>query len=75
MYRRQIENRRKLNYVGIMMEVERLITLQERKVLTWEDIDESVGLLKKYGYDISKDGSYRIDDLYESSNNIVERLD
>lgn len=51
------------------------INCSPRNVLDWKDIDESVGLLKKYGYDISKDGSYRIDDLYESSNNIVERLD
>lgn len=68
-------NRRILNYVGIMMEVERLITLQERKVLTWEDIDESVELLEKYGYDINQDGSYRTDDLYETASNIEERLD
>ena len=68
-------NRRKLNYVGIMMEVERLITLQERKVLTWEDIDESVELLKKYGYDINQDDSYRTDGLYETASNIEERLD
>ena len=68
-------NRRKLNYVGIMMEVERLITLQERKVLAWEDIDESVELLKKYGYDIDQDDSYRTDDLYETASNIEERLD
>ena len=67
-------NRRKLNYVGIMMEVERLITLQERKVLTWEDIDESVELLKKYGYDINQNNSYRTDDLYETADNIEEQL-
>ena len=67
-------NRRKLNYVGIMMEVERLITLHERKVLTWEDIDESVELLKKYGYDIYQDDSYRAEDLYETATNIEERL-
>ena len=58
-----------------MMEVERLITLQERKVLTWEDIDESVELLKKYGYDINQDDSYRTEDLYETATNIEERLD
>lgn len=68
-------NRRKLNYVGIMMEVERLITLHERKVLAWEDIDESVELLKKYGYDIDWDDSYRTEDLYETASNIEERLD
>ena len=68
-------NRRILNYVGIMMEVERLITLQEREVLTWEDIDESVELLRKYGYDINQDESYRTDDLYETASNIEERLD
>ena len=57
------------------MEVERLITLHERKVLTWEDIDESVELLKKYGYDINQDDSYRTDELYETASNIEERLD
>ena len=67
-------NRRKLNYVGIMMEVERLITLHERKVLTWDDIDESIELLKKYGYDINQDDSYRTDDLYKTASNIEERL-
>ena len=67
-------NRRKLNYVGIMMEVERLITLHERKVLTWEDIDESVELLKKYGYDIYQDDSYRTEDLSKTATNIEERL-
>lgn len=68
-------NRRELNYVGIMMEVERLITLQERKVLAWEDINESVELLKKYGYDMDQDDGYRTDDLYETASNIEERLD
>ena len=67
-------NRRKLNYIGIMMELERLTTLHERNVLTWEDIDESVELLNKYGYDINQDNSYRTDDLYETAANIEERL-
>ena len=57
-----------------MMEVERLITLHERKVLTWEDIDESVELLKKYGYDIYQDDSYRTEDLSKTATNIEERL-
>lgn len=67
-------NRRKLNYIGIMMELERLTTLHERNVLAWEDIDESVELLNKYGYDINQDNNYRTDDLYETAANIEERL-
>ena len=67
--------RRKLNYQGIMMEAEIIITLRKRKVLAWQDIDESVELLKKYGYDINQDGSYRSDDLYKTATNIEERLD
>lgn len=67
-------NRRELNYDGIMVEVERLSNLREKKILDWEDIDESVELLNKYGYDINQDDSYSSDDLYETASNIEERL-
>ena len=34
-----------------------------KRSIVLEDINESVELLKKYGYDINQDDSYRIDDL------------
>ena len=70
-----LKNRKKLNYIGIMMELERIFTLQEFEIITWQDIDTFVECLYEYGYDIDKDYNYREDNEYDTVNNIVDRLD
>lgn len=66
--------RKPLNYVGICMEYERLCTIYELTELTWKDIDSMVQIMNEYGYDIEKDYDYRTDDIYETADNIIERL-
>lgn len=64
----------RLNYVGICMEYERLCTIYEFTELKWKDIDSIVAIMNEYGYDIEKDYDYRTDDIYETADNIIERL-
>ena len=68
------DNRTKLNFTGIAMEFERLCVLHEKELLEWSDIDSMVYCLSAYGYDIAKDYDYRTNDLYETAENIEERL-
>lgn len=71
---KELIGRQKLNFTGIAMEYERLCLLHEKELLTWEDIDSIVVILKAYGYDIDKDYKYRTADIYETASNIEERL-
>lgn len=67
-------NRKKLNFIGIAMEYERLCTLHSKEMLSWYDIDSLVDCLIEYGYDIEKDYDIRTNDVYETALNIEERL-
>lgn len=68
-------NRKRLNFIGIAMEYERLCTLHQHTILDWKDIDTMVNVLNDYGYDIEADYKYRVkDDIYETAQNIEERL-
>lgn len=68
------ENRRKLNYVGIAMEYQKLSTLREKEIVDWKDIDSFVECVDLYGYDIDNNYKYRTDDVYETADNIIERI-
>lgn len=67
-------NRTRLYFTGIAMEYEKLCTMHENELLTWEYIDTVVNVLNEYGYDIKKDYKFKTFDLYETANNIEERL-
>ena len=68
-------NRKKLNFIGIAMEYERLCTLHSNEILSWSDIDTLIECLIEYGYDIEKDYEIRTNDIYETASNIEERLE
>lgn len=69
-----LKARHRLSYVGIAMEYEKLCTMHENELLTWEYIDSVVEILNEYGYDIKKDYKFKTFDLYETASNIEERL-
>lgn len=69
-----IENRNKFNYIGIAMEYERLATLREYGINKWSDINNFVESVFFYGYDIEEDYEYSTDNLDETTDNIIERM-
>ena len=69
-----IENRNKFNYIGIAMEYERLATLREYGINKWSDINNFVASVFFYGYDIEEDYEYSTDNLDETTDNIIERM-
>lgn len=69
-----IENRNKFNYIGIAMEYERLATLREYGINNWSDINNFVESVFFYGYDIEEDYEYSTDNLDETTDNIIERM-
>ena len=68
------KNRNKFNFVGIAMAYERLATLAEKEIVNWGDIDDFVESVFFYGYDIEEDYKYRTNDVDETANNIIERM-
>ena len=67
-------NRKKLNFLGVAMEYERLCTLHSKEMISQYDIDSLIECLIEYGYDIEKDYNIRTSDVYETASNIEERL-
>lgn len=68
------KNRNKFNFVGIAMAYERLATLTEKEIVNWGDINNFVESVFFYGYDIEEDYEYRTNDVDETANNIIERM-
>ena len=66
-----IENRKKLNYIGIIQEAERLATLYEHGIDTMKDAEVSLEIFAEYGFDIKE--IYNIDNITE--NTVVNILD
>ena len=46
----------------------------DNELLAWGYIDDVVENLNEYGYDIGRDYKYKTKDLYETAENIEERL-
>lgn len=67
-------NRKKLNFVGIAMETERLATLREYEIVKWSDIDSYVECITQYGYDIDNDYRYKTDNVDETADIILDRI-
>lgn len=66
-----LENRRKINYIGIVQEAERLATLYEHGIDTMKDAEVSLEIFAEYGFDIKE--IYNIDNITE--NTVVNILD
>lgn len=67
-------HRKRLNYIGIAMEYERLYTLKEHEIVGWKDVDSFIECVWEYGYDMDKDYKYRTEDINETVDNIIERM-
>ena len=74
MFNIDYHNRKKLNYIGIAMEFERLCVLKEQEIINWNDINTFIECINEYGYDIEKDYDYRTNDIDETIDNIIERI-
>lgn len=48
----KIRNRKKINYIGICMEYERLATLVEHEIDTHKDVVDCVAILDEYGFQV-----------------------
>ena len=69
-----LQDRVELNYIGIAMEYERLCVLREKEIIGWNDIDTFIECVDYYGYDMTKDYEYRTDDVDETADNVIERI-
>lgn len=70
-----LKNRTKLDYIGIARTFERLYTIKDKATLNWDDIDTTVNLLAKCGYNIENDYKYRENNVNKTAMNILERLE
>ena len=68
------KDRVKLNFIGIAMEYRRLLTLYERNILTWSDIDSILEAISHYGLDIEARYSVRVESVDVTAKNIIDRL-
>lgn len=69
-----LKNRQRIDSLGIRLEIERLITLHEKEILTEKDVESCIEVLNQYGYDIEKDYDIRNPDIYIMASNIEERM-
>lgn len=69
-----LKDRTRFNYIGIAMEFERLLTLKEKEIVNWNDIDSFVECIYHYGYNIDEDYKYREDSIDTTINNIIDRI-
>lgn len=74
MFNINYHNRKKLNFIGIAMEYERLATKVEHNITDWSDINSFVECVAEYGYDIDIGYKYRTNDVDETADNILERI-
>ena len=56
------------------MEYRRLLTLYERNILTWSDIDSILEAISHYGLDIEARYSVRVESVDVTAKNIIDRL-
>ena len=74
MFHINYHNRKKLNFIGIAMEFERLSVLKEQNIITWSDINSFIECITQYGYDMERDYKYRTNDIDETADIIIERM-
>lgn len=69
-----LENRKKLNYIGIIQEAERLATLYETGIVKMADAEVSLEIFAEYGLDIEKTYDIKEDTTEKTVVNILDRL-
>ena len=68
-------NRKKLDFINIIKEYERLSTLQECNVLKWSEIYDAIEYFKLNGYDIISDYKCIYEDSDDEEYNINKTVD
>lgn len=73
-YTDKMNNRRKLNYIGIVMELERLCILSEEERVTENDIEVFIEILSEYGFDIEETYDYKETTVQDTAITIIDRM-
>lgn len=73
-YTDKMNNRRKLNYIGIVMELERLCILSEEERVTENDIEVFIEILSEYGFDIKETYDYKKSTVQDTAITIIDRM-
>lgn len=70
----KMNNRKKLNYIGIVMELERLCILYEEERITENDIEVFIEILSEYGFDIEETYDYKETTVQDTAITIIDRM-
>lgn len=69
-----MNNRRRLNYIGIIQEAERLATLYENGIVKMSDAEVSLEIFEQYGFDMEEIYDIREDVTGKTVVNILDKL-
>mgnify|MGYP003539406979 FL=1 len=73
-YTDKMNNRKKLNYIGILIETEKLAVLYENNIVTQKDIDIYLEILDNYGFDIEETYDCRELTVRDTADTILDRM-
>ena len=73
-YTDKMNNRKKLNYIGIIIETEKLAVLYENNIITQKDIDIYIEILDSYGFDIEETYDCRELTVRDTADTILDRM-
>lgn len=73
-YTDKMNNRRKLNYIGIAMELERLCILCEEERVTENDVEVFIEILAEYGFDIEETYDCKEKTVQDTAITIIDRM-
>lgn len=70
----KMNNRKKLNYIGIAMESERLSVLCEEEIVQENDIEIFIEILEQYGFNIEEACDYKKSTVQDTAITIIETI-
>lgn len=70
----KMNNRKKLNYIGIAMESERLSVLCEEERVQENDVEIFIEILEQYGFDIEETCDYKKSTVQDTAITIIETI-
>ena len=73
-YTDKMNNQKKLNYIGILIETEKLAVLYENNIVTQKDIDIYLEILDNYGFDIEETYDCREPTVRDTAGTILDRI-
>lgn len=73
-YTDKMNSRKKLNYIGIIIETEKLAVLYENNIVTQKDIDVYIEILDSYGFDIEETYDCRELTVRDTADTILDRM-